>query len=79
MIPLPNLSASTSVSGKSGDAGGTSDVSFNYNGAFNVGEGTQDAAASQSNGTGSNNTLLYVALAVVGLVGVGVLMYARRP
>lgn len=77
---IPSLSASTSVSSKSGDAQSPFDMSFQYNGAFQVGGSgsqTQDQAASQASGQGGNNIAMYVAIGVAALVAIAAIFNAR--
>ena len=85
MVPL-NLSASTSVASKSGDASAGLTVPLNYGGAFQVGgrgnvqdaKSTQDTSAEQSGvSKAGNNMLVYVALGVVGLVVIVSLLRVR--
>ncbi len=84
---------STSVSSKSGDAQSPFDSAFQYNGQQNVGGSggaTQSNTATQdktSAGTGAsgyglpggtNQTVVYAALAIVGLIAIAAVLGARR-
>lgn len=82
MVPL-NLSASTSVASKSGDAQSPFDAAFQYNASFQVGGSgtqtqTQAATQDKSSGAASSNVILYIALGVVGLVAIAALISAPR-
>ena len=76
MVPL-NLSASTSVASRSGDASAGLTTPLQYNGQFTVGSGasatTEAASNSAESGFGGNNTILYVGIGVIALIAVAVL------
>jgi len=72
-----SASVSTSVASRSGDASAGLTTPFQYNGQFIVGTGASGTTEAATNGgSQGSNTLLYVGLAVIGLVGIAIL--ARR-
>lgn len=88
MLPLTGLpSVSTSVSSRSGDAGGGYDGAFQYNAAFQVGgsgstvqsqDARQDKVSTPAGLSGGSNVLVYVALGTAFLAILVSSLGARR-
>jgi hypothetical protein len=73
-------SSATSGPATSGPASANNSIGYAFAAPFNVGSGTASGAAdsSPSNAGSSNQTLMLIALAIAGLLGLGMLAILKK-